>query len=131
VSGKSAPQLPDPDPPMRHFPDARFIAEVRERYDGIPEEILREEEMMQLLLPALRADITMNETYRYAAGPSIECPISAFGGHQDRSATTNELAAWSDQTTGPFRLRMFPGDHFFINGARKDLLRAVAEDLPH
>jgi medium-chain acyl-[acyl-carrier-protein] hydrolase len=129
VSGRAAPQLPDPETPIRHLPIPEFVEAVRDRYQGIPDEILHDAEMIDLLLPALRADIAMNETYQYADGPLLECPISAFGGHQDRSVTTKELAAWRDQTSGAFRLRMFPGDHFFIHSAREAFLRAVAEDL--
>ncbi len=129
VSGQAAPQLPDPEPPMGYLSDPEFISEMIRRYDGIPAEILREEEMMQLLLPVLRADMMMKETYQYQYGSLLKCPISAFGGHDDSSTTIDELAAWGDQTTGPFKLRTLPGTHFFINTARNDLLRAVAEDL--
>jgi surfactin synthase thioesterase subunit len=129
VSGHVAPQLPDPKPPMRYLSDTKFIFEMIRRYDGIPAEILREREMMQLLLPILRADITMKETYRYLGGPLLKCPISAFGGREDSSVTTDDLDAWRAQTSGAFKLRMFPGGHFFIQNEREFFLRAVAEEL--
>jgi medium-chain acyl-[acyl-carrier-protein] hydrolase len=131
VSGRGAPQLPDPEPPIRHLPIPEFVQAVRQRYQGIPDEILHNAELMELVLPALRADITMHETYQYADETLLECPISSFGGLQDPNTTPEELAAWRDQTSGAFRLRMFPGDHFFIESARETLLAAVAEDLDH
>jgi medium-chain acyl-[acyl-carrier-protein] hydrolase len=129
VSGRAAPQLPDPEPPISHLPTPAFVDAVLRRYQGIPDEILWDTEMMNLWLPALRADTVMNETYQYAAEPLLECPISSFGGIEDASATPEELAAWRDQSCGTFRLKMFPGDHFFINSAREALLQAIAEDL--
>jgi medium-chain acyl-[acyl-carrier-protein] hydrolase len=129
VSAQIAPQLPDPEPPMRQLCDSAFISEMSRRYDGIPAEILREQEMMQLLLPALRADMTLKETYRFTSRPKLNCPLSAFGGCQDASVTADGLDAWCVQTSGAFKLRMFPGNHFFVHSERKGLLRAITEDL--
>jgi medium-chain acyl-[acyl-carrier-protein] hydrolase len=131
VSGQTAPHLPDPEPPMRQLPDREFIAELRRRYDGIPDEILRDEEMLGLLLPPLRADVTMKETHRYVSGPLLDCPISAFGGREDRGVTKEDLTAWRQQTSGAFKVGMLPGGHFFIDSSRESLVRAVAEDLDH
>lgn len=129
VSGQGAPHLPDPEPPMRHLPDERFFDELRRRYGGIPDEIVACEELKQLFLPVLRADITLKETYGYTPGSRLKCAISAFGGRQDASVTTDDLDAWRAQTSGAFKLRMFPGNHFFVHNERKNFLRAVAEDL--
>jgi medium-chain acyl-[acyl-carrier-protein] hydrolase len=129
VSGRAAPQLPDPEAPISHLPTPKFVDAVLKRYRNIPEEILNDPDMMNLWLPALRADFMMNETYQYTAEPLLECPISSFGGIQDASASPEELAAWRHQTSGTFRLNMFPGDHFFINSARESVLKSVAADL--
>lgn len=129
VSGHEAPQRPDPDPPLGHLPDAEFLEEVRARYDGIPAEVLAEEELLQLLLPVLRADILVLETYAYDEEPPLECAVSCFGGAEDRHACSEDLEAWCDQTRGPFRLRTFPGGHFFLESAREALLGALREDL--
>jgi surfactin synthase thioesterase subunit len=102
---------------------------VLNRYQRIPDEILHDTEMMELWSPALRADIMMNETYQYTAEPLLECPIWSFGGIQDASASPEELAAWRDQTSGTFRLKMFPGDHFFIDSARVAVLQVITEHL--
>jgi len=129
VSGVSAPQLPRREAPIHNLPDREFISHVRNRYDGLPEEILRDEELMAIFLPGLRADFTIYETYRYVDAPLLECPISAFGGHQDSCVTVEELAAWRDRTSSTFSSRMFPGGHFFVDSARDSVLRFVAADL--
>src|SRR5687767_9570102 len=51
VSGATAPQLPDREPPIRHLPDREFVAEVRQRYEALPPEITRDDQMMEVLLP--------------------------------------------------------------------------------
>jgi len=129
VSGRSAPQCPDLEAPIRDLPDREFVSEMRQRYGGVPDEVLRDEEMMALVLPALRADFTMKETYRYVDGPLLECPISAFGGHQDNCVTVEELAAWRDRTSSAFSSRMLPGGHFFVDSTRDSVLRFIAADL--
>jgi medium-chain acyl-[acyl-carrier-protein] hydrolase len=129
ISGQPAPQLPDPEAPIRNFPDQEFISEVRRRYDGLPEEVLSDNEMMKLSLPALRADFTIKETYQYTDGPTLDCPVSCFGGYNDGSVSADDLAAWRDRACSTFNLRMFPGGHFFIDNARESVLKCIAAEL--
>jgi medium-chain acyl-[acyl-carrier-protein] hydrolase len=128
VSGFRAPQLPDPDPPIHALPEAEFIAELR-RLNGTPEEVLQNAELMQLVLPALRADFAILETYAYAREAPLECPITVFGGLDDDEMPAEQLAAWREQTRGAFRLHLFPGDHFFIHSARTALLETLSQEL--
>lgn len=128
VSGHSAPQIRNPCRMLHQLDDAEFTREIRQ-LNGTPVEILESEELMTLFLPALRADIAINETYVYTPGLPLPCPISAFGGWQDNMVSHEGLAAWGDQTCGPFSLRMFPGDHFFLHCMQKSLLRALTRDL--
>jgi len=131
VSGSRAPQIPDPDPPVYHLPDADLIREVNQRYDGIPSEIMQNAEMLGLLMPALRADFEMNDTYVYHDEAPLDCPISCFGGLQDRSTPARHLEAWQEQTRRAFAVKMFWGDHFFLKNSRLLLLQAVSEHLNH
>jgi medium-chain acyl-[acyl-carrier-protein] hydrolase len=128
VSGYRAPQLAPAEPPIHHLPDAQFVAAIG-RLQGTPEAVLRHAELMRLLLPVLRADFTLCETYRYVAEEPLRCPISAFGGLQDDKVHYRELSAWRDQTQAAFRLRMFPGDHFFLRSAQGLLLHVVSQEL--
>jgi surfactin synthase thioesterase subunit len=129
VSGREAPHRPDPDPPIRHLPDAAFLAEVRRRYDAIPAEVLAEPELLDLLLPLIRADFTLTETYAYSAVAPLVCPISCFGGTEDDRVSREDLEAWADHTRGSVALRIFPGGHFFVESAREAVLQAVVHDL--
>jgi len=129
VSGSRAPQLPNPEPPVYHLPDRELIREVSERYDGIPAEVLANADILEMLLPALRADFAMNDTYVYRDEAPLDCPIAAFGGLQDHGVPPGHLEAWREQTRGAFTLNMFWGDHFFLKTSRIPLLQAVREQL--
>lgn len=97
--------------------------------NGTPEAVLQSSELMALFLPLLRADFALHETYVYRPGEPLNCPLSVYGGMQDHKTTPDTLAAWQSQARGLFRLLMFPGNHFFLNTVRQQLLQAIAEDL--
>lgn len=129
VSGRRAPHLPAIKPPTHHLPEADFVAELR-HLQGTPESVLQDPELLHLLLPLLRADFALCETYVYRPGSTLICPISALGGLQDREASREDIAAWSKQTTSvSFKLHFFAGDHFFLHKERAALLRILTQDL--
>jgi medium-chain acyl-[acyl-carrier-protein] hydrolase len=128
VSGDRAPQIPTRDRPIHALSEGDFLAELR-RLNGIPEMILEDAELMQLVIPIVRADITVYETYVYATEPPLDCPISGFGGLEDRRVSRADLEAWREQTSASFSLRMFPGDHFFLNTAQSPLLQVLSQEL--
>ena len=86
---------------------------------------------MELMLPLLRADFSVVETYVYHPGAPLDCPVTAFGGLRDSEVSRQQLEAWREQTAGEFALRMLPGDHFFLNDAQAQtlLLSALAREL--
>lgn len=128
ASGHQAPHLPDRNPPLHALPEDALLDKLRE-LNGTPEDVLKHAELRQLVLPILRADFAVCETYRYTEEPPLACPISAFGGLGDAFVDREELQGWQAQTTAAFSLRMFPGDHFYLNTARPYLLQAVAREL--
>ncbi len=128
LSGHSAPQLPREEPDIHDAPDELFYEGLR-RLDGTPDELLSNEELMELLLPAMRADFAMAETYELAPEPPLDCPLSIFGGLGDLATDRAKLEPWAEHTTGEFKLRMVPGGHFFVNESRDLILRAVFQDL--
>jgi medium-chain acyl-[acyl-carrier-protein] hydrolase len=130
VSGHAAPHLPGVEPPMHPLPDHEFIERLR-GLNGTPLEVLQHPELMEMMLPILRADFTACERYVPAPAPPLEVPISAFGGTDDPDVSQERLDAWRPYTSRRFIARRLPGDHFFLNNpASRDLLtRAVWQDL--
>ncbi len=128
ASARRAPQLP-PDPDEYYkLPDPELIEQLRE-INGTPAEALEHPELMELMLPLLRADFELNDTYQPIVHPPLECPVTAFGGVEDGEVARDELEAWRGVTAGPFRLRMFDGDHFYLHRHQSALRQAVSETL--
>lgn len=127
VSASLAPQVPWPYPFLHRLPREELLRQVQRRYGGIPEPVLKERDLLDLLLPGLRADLTVLETYVYTAEPPLRSAITAFGGVDDHSVTEASLLAWRAQTRSAFEIRMLPGDHFFLNAERASLINAIAK----
>jgi len=128
VGGHGAPHLANDDPPMYDLPEIEFVTKLRDM-NGTPEEVLDDAELRQLILPTLRADFAVCETYVYEDDEPLDCPISAFGGAQDTYVSRQDLEAWRAHTASHFAVRVFPGDHFFLKTARSFLIRAILRDL--
>ncbi len=126
VSARRAPQIPNPNPPIHALPEPEFLLELR-RLNGTPQAVLENTELMQLLIPILRADFAVLETYVYAPEPTLDCPITAFGGLQDQEVSRNEIQGWHAQTNSAFSLQMFKGDHFFLHSAQSLLLQSLCQ----
>jgi surfactin synthase thioesterase subunit len=129
VSARRAPLAPDPSSLLHVLPDTAFVAEIQRRYGGIPEEILAHADVLALLLPCLRADITALETHRPPQRPPLNCPLSVFGGADDRFVSPIHIAGWRRETTGRFDMRVFPGGHFYLDAQRAEVLADVSARL--
>jgi medium-chain acyl-[acyl-carrier-protein] hydrolase len=131
TSNCRAPQLPETDAPIHALPDAALLDELQ-RLGGTPVEIIQHPELMGLVLPTLRADFELAETYEYSPKEPLDCPITTFGGLQDCIVTQDLLRPWGEQTRGSFKLQMLPGSHYMLESAQEFLVSAISSDLaPH
>ncbi|MEM7347527.1 MAG: alpha/beta fold hydrolase [Chloroflexota bacterium] len=128
VSAHRAPHMPNRNKILHHLPKDEFIEGLRS-YNGTPEIIFQEKELMELLLPMLQADFTMSETYVSASDTLISCPITGFGGDADDTTSEEEMDTWDRYTTNRFKLHMYPGDHFYLRDQQKPVLQVVSQDL--
>ena len=85
-------------------------------------------ELIAVLLPALRADLALAESYAVDTKSQLNCPITAFGGADD-IVQFGSLRSWSDVTRAAFRTRIFPGGHFYFSPQPGALAREIVEDL--
>ena len=128
VSGRPAPGLGSSRQRLSGLPDDQFVAEVS-RLNGIPPEVLSEPELLDMLLPALRADYELAETYQPLPGGRLDCPVVAYLSTADPEVDQAGVLGWGEVTTGEFSIRVFRGDHFYLKGGRPDVLNAVRDDL--
>ncbi|WP_411106752.1 thioesterase II family protein [Streptomyces sp. cmx-4-9] len=96
--------------------------------------LLDHPEMRALLLPLIRGDYRASETYRPRGDAPLDCALVALGGDVDPVAPLEDLRAWSEHTTGPFRLEVLSGDHFYLQDnwpEIADLVRSLALVTEH
>jgi medium-chain acyl-[acyl-carrier-protein] hydrolase len=130
VSGHSAPHCLEHDAPIHALPKKEFLEELR-RYGGMSDETFIDEELMNIMIPILRADLEVFETYTLKTEPPLGSPISAFGGLEDHRVSRESLEGWRAYTAAKFSVRMFSGGHFFLQSKGEALLAAVSRDLHH
>lgn len=114
VSGCQAPRSPSRKSlPQRRLLDDDDLWQSAAALNGIPPEVSRSPELRSVLLPTLRADFAVFETYRRRPGPVLTCPVHAFGGRDDPEASCADMSQWEQETTGAFTLTELAGGHFF------------------
>jgi medium-chain acyl-[acyl-carrier-protein] hydrolase len=132
VSGAFAPQIPNDGAPLRFIDnDTVFLEAVSARYGGIPRIVLEQADLRVALVPALRADLALTETYAYRGAPPLACPIAAYAGASDPIVSGPRLARWREQTTAEFSWRLFAGGHFYLTRERDALLADITGRMLH
>jgi len=129
VSSHRGPHRPNPHPATAHLTDGAFIDEIGRRYGGVPQAVLDSPELLALMLPCLRDDITIFESYQYRPRSPLAMPITVMGGRGDQFVTAQELADWESHTTGRFSRLDFAGDHFYLQDARNLVIAHIANAL--
>lgn len=133
VSAHRPPGAPDPRGALHTWPPERLVEELV-RLGGTPREVLEHPELVALLLPAFRADLSAVATWRPAPEPRLACGITAFGGTHDPLAGELELRGWRALAADDdFRLQLFDGGHFYLHAepTAAGFLQALAAELPH
>jgi len=129
VAACGGPKLGQAKNPIGQLVDEQFIEEVSRRYDGIPTAVRDNPELLAVVLPALRADIQMIESYEYTNTKPLAANILALGGTDDPGVPVHRLNDWRLQTSAEFTMRLFRGDHFFLHPpARRDA--STGRDTP-
>ncbi|WP_220503877.1 thioesterase II family protein [Microbispora sp. H13382] len=128
ASGGAAPQLRRERPGIHDQPEDVVIARLRSM-GGLPEEVIAEPELLELLVPAIRADFAVCETYAYRPEPPLTCPIFAFAGTEDQEVPAERVSPWQEQTSATFLHQVLPGGHFFLRTAQPALLNTVRTGL--
>ncbi len=125
VGSSRAPQLDLLHPPIHELPDEAFLDAMQTRYGGIPAAIRAEQELMDLFLAPMRADLTAYERYRMEEEAALTIPITAFAGAEDHSVPLECMKGWSLQTDSAFELKVLHGGHFLMQSSQA----AVTDDI--
>ncbi|MFJ1867429.1 thioesterase II family protein [Streptomyces sp. NPDC088097] len=127
LSGRGGPTA-HPHAPYHHFDDAQVLAEVR-RLGGTDQSMLDNPDVLEMVLPALRADYRALGTYSWSGGEPLATPVTALIGDNDPMVTVPEAGTWREHTSGAFDLKVFPGGHFYLFDQVGEVAAAVTEGL--
>jgi surfactin synthase thioesterase subunit len=127
VSGRGAPPTPPVGVRLSELTEPALQRLLRDRY-GMREEVLRNAALMELVLPPIRADFALLDSWSYEPQEPLSVPITAFGGTEDVSVPRAALEAWRHETTAKFEAHLLAGDHFFINQSQP-FVRMLADTL--
>jgi medium-chain acyl-[acyl-carrier-protein] hydrolase len=128
LSAKRAIHLPKVKPVLYNLSDSEFIQRLKE-YDFTPTELLSNEEMMQLLMPMLRADFALSDTYQYRDTTLLKTHATLFWGKLDKDVPYQDVLAWQELIDGHVETLSFSDGHFFIATQREQFLAYVRTKL--
>jgi len=128
VSAAEAPHRRKSEEWLSSMPKSELVKRLHE-INGATVEALQNEELLHLMLPTIRADLELYETYEYYPEPPLECAMTIYGGLDDPEVEAERLAAWGEMTLGACAIRMFPGGHFYLNDPQSIFLQTFAGDL--
>lgn len=112
-SGSRPPHILKEAAPLSTLSRDDLVDELR-RLGGTPDAVLQNDALLELVLPAVRADFAIQESYRYHPHAPLECPITVFCGARDAATELREVSEWRTHTASEFEVVSFPSDHFFI-----------------
>ncbi|MFY1652862.1 thioesterase II family protein [Solwaraspora sp. WMMB762] len=108
--------------------DDDVIAYLR-HMGGTPAEIFAEPALLAGLLPTVRADLILVDSYHASPETPLPTPINAFAGIDDAEGPPDRMREWKAETTGGFTLDLVSGGHLFDSAGTQQVIRAVADEL--
>lgn len=122
LSGRSPPARQEPG---LHLRDDEALWEDLRRLGGTRQAVLEDAELREVMLPILRSDYRLSETYVPSRRAPLSCPITVFVGDKDTEVSTEQARAWRQCGCGEFSLRVFPGGHFYLIPQREALIAEI------
>ncbi|MGW6599062.1 thioesterase II family protein [Streptomyces sp. NPDC055036] len=127
ASGRRAPSR-HRDERVHQRDDDGLVAELK-LLSGTDTALLGDEEILRMILPAIRSDYRAIETYRCDPATTVRVPISALTGDNDPKTTLDEAEDWRGHTTGAFDLKVYPGGHFFLSSQAPAVIALLRKHL--
>lgn len=127
VSGRPPPHLQRKK--SIHLLDDDGVIEEIIRLGGTSAAVLENLELRRLLMPSIRNDFRLIETYSGNLEPMLRAPVSALIGDADTEVTADEANDWRKSTSGSFLLDQYPGGHFYLNVDTPRVVNAIASRL--
>ncbi|MFI6729728.1 alpha/beta fold hydrolase [Streptomyces sp. R-74717] len=110
------------------LPDDEFLAQVSE-FAGYSHEALEDPEMREMILPTLRADVQLHESYAPSTPLPLNVPITSIRGTEDTLVDSDDAAAWAKVAGRDFEYVEIPGGHMYLTDRTPALLRLIVGSL--
>ncbi|MFD9894640.1 thioesterase II family protein [Amycolatopsis sp. NPDC059027] len=127
ASGRRAPSVARTE--SVHLRDDDGVVSALKELSGTEDRLLGDEELLRMILPAVRSDYKAVETYRHDGGPELSGPLCVLVGDSDPVTSIEDARAWQQHTTGSFRLEVLPGGHFYLNAQAAAVQRTIVAQL--
>lgn len=128
VSGCAAPQHRSKSKGLHELDDEQLLEELA-NFNGTPPEVLEQRELMELILPTIRADFALAERYAYLESQPLGVPMTVLAGEKDKFDSPEQVSGWSMETSAGCDVEWFEGDHFFIHQQVAQVVRCVNSRL--
>ncbi len=127
LSACGAPHLPPRVPTLHSLPQSELVSSLQQR-GGLPDAIVKNEELLGLVLPVVRTDLKLFETAPYVPQRPLAIPFVLYGGRADSLVSAEMLTAWQRHTSAATTTHWFEGEHFFISEQQAAVISAVAQE---
>ncbi|MFJ8585180.1 thioesterase II family protein [Streptomyces sp. NPDC093595] len=127
LSGRAAP-APHGNGFDRLTTDEEIIARIR-LLGGTVDGILDNTELMEIVMPPLRADYRALRSYTWQPGPPLDTPMTVLVGDSDPVVPVASAAAWRELTTAGAALHTLPGGHFYLDERTEEVAGIVRATL--
>lgn len=127
-SARRAPHVAAALPFTHQLSDKELLERLRTRSSSDPDggQSLN---IQNALLPVVRADFEIGESYTCSPSDPLPIPIDVFGGNQDTQVDQHGLTEWQAYTSTGFSLSMFDGKHFYLRTQEQQVLARLCEIL--
>ena len=126
VSAHKAPHHAEEETAMHTLPDNELV-EIISKLGLVPDDALENEELLKFILPPIKADFQLSETYQHREDLALPIPITAMGGRQDNLVNEQDLEAWQQYSSVNCQTMLYDGDHFYTQSLQETLLEDLTD----
>lgn len=131
ASGCAAPSLL-PSERVRRIAglQGREFAEAVAFFGGLPAEVLADDDLLELLLPAVEADFRLVAGYRYRPDVPLPQPVSLVNGRDDPHIDASVLDPWRRECRDEPVRHWSEGGHFYLEQRPSVPVKVIRSLLP-
>lgn len=105
------------------------LVEVLVAGGALAQEVADNAELLALVLPAIRADLALEETYAHSPGAPLGIPLVVISAETDNLVPIRDVRDWEQYTASRFSQVGVPGDHFGSLRNGREWCRIIIEEM--